>query len=62
LEPGLIYNFKKVNVYAYVPVALVRDRTQSVADKIQTKLTGVYTQGDAAFADYTINVGCSFKF
>ena len=62
LEPGLTYNFKKVNVYAYVPVALVRDRTQSVADKIQTKLTGVYTQGDAAFADYTINVGCSFKF
>jgi hypothetical protein len=62
LEPGLTYNFKKVNIYAYVPVALVRDRTQSVADKIQTKLTGVYTQGDAAFADYTLNVGCSFKF
>ncbi|MGH2648546.1 MAG: hypothetical protein ACRDE8_13295, partial [Ginsengibacter sp.] len=42
-EPGLSYNFKKVNVYAFVPIAFERNRTQSVADKIQTKLTGVYT-------------------
>jgi hypothetical protein len=62
LEPGITYNLKKMNVYAYVPVALKRDRTQSVADKIQTQLTGVYTQGDAAFADYTVNVGCSIRF
>jgi hypothetical protein len=62
VEPGVTYNFKKMNVYAYVPVALKRDRTQSVADKIQTRLTGVYTQGDAAFADYTVNVGCSIRF
>jgi len=62
LEPGITYNLKKMNVYAYVPVALKRDRTQSVADKIQTQLTGVYTQGDAAFADYTVNVGCSVRF
>jgi hypothetical protein len=61
LEPGITYNFKKMNVYAYVPVALERSRTQSVADKIDTKLTGVYKQGDAAFADYTINVGMSVK-
>ncbi len=62
VEPGLTYNFKKVNVYAYVPIALERNRTQSVADIFQTKLTGVYTQGDAAFADYTVNVGFSVKF
>ncbi len=61
-EPGITYNFKKMNLYAYVPIAFVRNRTQSVADKIQTQLTGVYTQGDAAFADYTVNVGCSVKF
>ena len=61
-EPGLTYNFKTFNVYAYVPVAFQRNRTQSVADKIQTKLTGVYTQGDAAFADYTVNVGFSVRF
>ncbi|HXS57018.1 MAG TPA: hypothetical protein VN726_12895 [Hanamia sp.] len=62
VEPGLTYNFKKVNVYAYVPIALERNRTQSVADIFQTKLTGVYTQGDAAFADYAVNVGFSVKF
>ena len=62
VEPGLTYNFKKVNVYAYVPIALERNRTQSVADIFQTKLTGVYTKGDAAFADYTVNVGFSVKF
>ncbi|MDQ2720260.1 MAG: transporter [Bacteroidota bacterium] len=61
-EPGITYDFKKFNVYAYVPIALVRNRTQSVADKIQTQLTGLYTQGDAAFADYTVNVGFSVRF
>ncbi len=61
-EPGINYNFKKVNVYAFVPIALVRDRTQSVPDKVRTRLTGVYAQGDAAFADYTINVGLTARF
>lgn len=61
-EPGLTYSFKKISLYAFVPVALQRSRTQSVPDKIQTKITGVYTQGDAAFADYTINVGLTTRF
>ena len=61
-EPGLTYSFKRVSIYAFVPIAVVRDRTQSVADKIQTQLTGVYTQGDAAFADYTVNVGFTTRF
>lgn len=62
IEPGLSYQFKKATVYAYVPFAVKRDRTQSVADKLQTEATGVYRQGDAAFADYLVNIGCSFKF
>ncbi len=61
-EPGITYMFKKMNLYAYVPVALVRDRTQSIPDQIRTKLTGVYAQGDAAFADYSVNIGFSYKF
>jgi hypothetical protein len=61
-EPGISYNLKRINLYAYVPFALQRNRTQSVADKITTKITGTYTQGDAAFADYTVNVGMSVKF
>jgi hypothetical protein len=60
-EPGVVYSFKKVKVYAFVPIAIIRDRTQSVPDKIRTQLTGVYSQGDAAFADYAINIGLSFK-
>ncbi len=60
-EPGFIYNTKKVSYYAFAPVALVRSRTQSIPDKITTALTGKYTQGDAAFADYSITIGCSIN-
>lgn len=61
-EPGITYQFKKATLFASVPVALERNRVQSVPDKIRTEMTGTYTKGDAAFADYLINVGCSFKF
>ena len=61
-EPGITYNLKKTSLYAFVPVALVRNRTQSVPDKITTQLTGVVTHGDAAFADYVVNIGASFRF
>ncbi len=62
MEPGVNYQFSKVTLYAYVPFALKRDRTQSYADKQQTKATGNYAQGDAAFADYLVNIGASFRF
>jgi len=61
IEPGVSYNFRKISAYAYVPVALVRNRTQSVPDKHKTDITGVYSQGDAAFADYVINIGMVIK-
>jgi len=60
-EPGISYSAKRVNVFAYVPIALKRDRIQSNADILATKRTGVYTKGDAAFADYSINIGAAFK-
>ncbi len=60
-EPGVSYQFKKLSAFATVPVAIVRNRTQSYSDKLRTQMTGVYTQGDAAFADYSINIGCSFR-
>jgi len=40
----------------------VRNRTQSVPDKITTQLTGKTAHGDAAFADYAINVGLNYRF
>ena len=31
-EPGVTYRFKNIALYAYVPIAIIRDRTQSVPD------------------------------
>jgi len=61
-EPGITWRIKKLAIYGYLPVAIIRDRTQSVPDLRQTTLTGNYTQGDAAFADYVVNVGVTYKF
>jgi hypothetical protein len=61
-EPALTYVLPNVSFYADVPIAIVRDRTQSVPDKITTELTGVYTHGDAAFANCVVNIGANFRF
>jgi hypothetical protein len=61
-EPSLNYSLKRVNIFANVPIALKRNRTQSVTDKENSVKTGTYVIGDAAFADYSINIGASFKF
>lgn len=60
-EPVVAYKLNKVQLYISVPYAIERNRTQSVPDKIRTQKTGVYAQGDAAFADYSINTGLSFQ-
>ncbi len=62
IEPGVSYRIGKATLYAFVPYALKRDRTQSYADKMKTQMTGVYSQGDAAFADYSVNIGVGFRF
>jgi hypothetical protein len=56
-EPVVAYKHKRTQLYLSVPVAVERNRTQSVPDKLRTTKTGVYAQGDAAFADYSINAG-----
>lgn len=61
-EPGVTYVFKKISLYSYVPIALVRNRTQSVPDKITTQLTGVTAHGDAAFANCVVNIGANIRF
>ncbi|MEP6949747.1 MAG: hypothetical protein ABI863_10755 [Ginsengibacter sp.] len=62
VEPTLNYAFNKCSFFASVPVAIVRNRTQSVTDKENSAKTGKFVRGDAAFANYTINVGFSTKF
>lgn len=61
VEPGIAYQLKKINLYASVPVAFVRNRTQSVTDKARSTPTN-RVNGDAAFADYVINAGFSVRF
>lgn len=60
-EPVLSFMNKGTSFYLSIPVAIERNRTQSVPDIIRTDLTKSYFKGDAAFADYTINVGAAFS-
>jgi hypothetical protein len=63
-DPGIIVKAAggKANIYAYCPVALVRNRTQSYPDELRSKATSTNYKGDAAFSDYTLNVGMSLSF
>ncbi len=61
-EPGITYRFKNIAIYGFVPIAIIRDRTQSIPDLRTTSMTGVVTHGDAAFADYVVNIGLTVKF
>jgi len=62
VEPGIGYFKHNYSFFASVPIALYRNRTQSYEDKQRTEDTGNYTIGDAAFADYLINIGISYRF
>ena len=62
IEPGANYSYKKFNFYLYSPVAIRRERPQSYPDILKTNDTGVFSRGDAAFADYSINIGMGYRF
>lgn len=58
-EPLISYMTKKTTLYFSAPVAIERNRTKSYSDKLRSGATGTDVHGDAAFADYLINVGFS---
>jgi hypothetical protein len=60
-EPSITWVTKRAAFNLAVPVALIRNRTQSDADKRRTADTGIHQQGDAAFADYLISLGATFR-
>jgi hypothetical protein len=60
-EPTVTWVTKKASFNISVPVALKRNRTQSDSDMRRTIDTGVHQQGDAAFADYSINAGLTIR-
>ena len=71
VEPGLAYQAGNHTISLFVPFNVVRNRIQSAADierqNIQNSVISdpadyTHVQGDAAFADYSINVGYSYRF
>lgn len=61
-EPTVSYSLHKVNLFASMPFALVRNRLQSVTDQENSAKFNRFVRGDAAFADYVINLGVAVKF
>ena len=62
IDPGVAYTKNNISLTLNVPFAVRRERPQSVTDKQTEALTGEPRNGDAAFADYLINFGVSYRF
>jgi hypothetical protein len=70
IEPGITYRKGQHTFTLFVPNNIVRNRIQSAADIATENLQNstitdptkyVHVQGDAAFADYSINIGYAFR-
>lgn len=61
LEPGLVYRFRKMSAYVYVPTIIQRKIKQNLIDKKITEITGVYTIGAGGSGDYALFAGILFK-
>jgi hypothetical protein len=62
IEPGVSYSWQRYAVSLSVPIMVRRVRNQNVSDKLATERTGVFREGDAAFADYVVIMGFSRRF
>lgn len=62
IDPGIAFMKNNFSLNLNVPFAVRRERPQSVTDKETEEMTGEPRNGDAAFADYLINVGISYRF
>lgn len=60
-EPGIGYMKNNVSFNLSVPVAVYRNRPQSVTDLETERATGQPRNGDAAFADYLINFSVNYR-
>ncbi len=61
-EPAVNYSLHKINIFASLPFALVRNRLQSVTDQENSVKFNKFVRGDAAFSDYVVNLGIAVKF
>lgn len=62
VEPGVSATLGSVSMNLYVPIAVYRNRTRSVPDIQQTRATGRFQHGDAAFADYLVMFNLTKSF
>jgi hypothetical protein len=61
LDPGLSYMTPQFSINLNVPFAIRRERPQSVTDRETEIITGNPRNGDAAFADYVINLSVAYR-
>lgn len=61
VEPGISYMKDNVTLGLNVPIAVRRERPQSITDMETEQSTGNPRNGDAAFADYLINFSISYR-
>ena len=70
VEPGISYRTGQHGLSLFVPYNFVKNRIQSAADIASQDLQNsvitnpaekVHVQGDAAFADYSISIGYSYR-
>ena len=62
IEPGIAYMQNNLTLNLNLPFSVRRERPQSVTDRQTEIATGQPRNGDAAFADYLINFGISYRF
>ncbi|MEZ4875797.1 MAG: hypothetical protein R2793_10210 [Flavobacteriaceae bacterium] len=62
IDPGLSFRKNNVSLNLNVPIAVRRERPQSLTDIETSEATGTFRNGDAAFADYLINFSVSYSF
>jgi hypothetical protein len=61
IEPSVNYMSGGTTLFLSVPVAIRRERPQSVTDLETEKATGNPRNGDSAFADYLISFGAFYR-
>jgi hypothetical protein len=61
LDPGISYMSRAFSINLNVPLAIRRERPQSITDLETEEITGEPRNGDAAFADYVINLSVSYR-
>jgi hypothetical protein len=70
IEPGVSYHTGQHTISLFVPYNFIKNRIQSAADiasqnlqnsKLSDPAKFVHVQGDAAFADYSISIGYSYR-